>query len=179
MAVSPDEEIQIATSEYWWQHLSCQLQNWSVLNYEPGLKELCQLERQIIFPPSCFSLSYNFFCTQKALRPIYIMKGLLSPETWRKILEENVIAEQKCYEGHFGLRGGEGQVFNLETKGLNPTLWAGFPWGLGGTKPFCWLVAFSSMGRARPAGDEHVRYTPSSEAELSKGSADWGQAWRA
>lgn len=53
---------------------------------------------------------------------------------------------------------------------------AGFPWGPGRTKPFCWMVAFPAMGRARPAGDEHGRYTPSSEAEPSEGSAGWGQA---
>lgn len=107
------------------------------------------------------------------------MKVLLSPETQRKIQKENVIAEQKCYEGCFRLRGGEGQVFNLETKGLNPTLWVGFPWGPDWTKPFCWMVAFSAMGRARPAGDEHGRYMLSSKAEPSERSAGWGQAWEA
>lgn len=61
------------------------------------------------------------------MRPIYIMKALLLPETQRRILKENVIAEQKCNEGRFRLRGGEGQVFNLETKGLTQCWEWAFP----------------------------------------------------
>lgn len=58
-------------------------------------------------------------------------------------------------------------------------LGVGFPWSPGRTKLFCMMVAFSAMGRARPAGNEHGRYTPSSEAEPNEGSAGWGQAWGA
>lgn len=34
---------------------------------------------------------------------------------------------------------------------------------------------FVVMGRARPAGNEHGRYTPPSKTEPIKGSAGWGQ----